>query len=127
MKVSIEHIGLWVNNLEAMKEFYCQYFEAQATKRYHNPKTGFSSYFLNFGQGTRLELMHKEGLNKQDHNQFGLIHLAFSLGSREKVDAFAYAMQDKGYPIENGPRTTGDGYYEAVITDPEGNKIEVTI
>lgn len=127
MKVNLEHVGLWVKDLETMKEFYCQYFEAQATKRYHNPKTGFSSYFLNFGQGTRLELMHKEGLDKQDHNQFGLAHIAFSLGSKEMVDSFTDNMKAEGYVIENGPRTTGDGYYEAVLVDPEGNKIEVTI
>ncbi|MGT2844011.1 VOC family protein [Streptococcus hongkongensis] len=93
----------------------------------HNPKTGFYSYFLTFESGSRLEIMTKKGLAEQNHDQFGLAHLAFALGSKEAVDEFAFAMQANGFPIQNGPRTTGDGYYEAVIQDPEGNSIELTI
>lgn len=127
MKVKMEHVGLWTKDIEAMKEFYCKYFEATSTELYHNKKTGFYSYFLTFETGTRLEIMNKADLTEQDHNQFGLAHLAFSLGSKEAVDEFAYYMQDQGFPIQNGPRTTGDGYYEAVIADPEGNLLELTI
>lgn len=127
MKVKMEHVGLWTKDIEAMKAFYCNYFEAKATDLYHNPKTGFYSYFLTFETGTRLEIMYKDGLEEQNHQQYGLAHLAFSLGSKDDVDEFAYFMQKEGYPIQNGPRTTGDGYYEAVIADPEGNMIELTI
>lgn len=127
MQVKIEHIGLWVKDMEAMKEFYCRYFEASSTSLYHNPKTGFYSYFLTFASGARLEIMNKTNLADKNHEQFGFAHLALALGSKEAVDEFAYYMQDQGFPIQNGPRTTGDGYYEAVINDPEGNIIELTI
>lgn len=125
--MKIEHIALWTKDLEAMKAFYTTYFGATSTQRYHNPKTGFSSYFLSFTDGARLELCCRPNIIEGKRDSFGFTHLAFSLGSKEAVDCFAYKLQDAGYPIQNGPRTTGDGYYEAVIFDPEGNQIELTV
>lgn len=94
---------------------------------YHNPKTGFSSYFLSFGQGARLELCHRPDIIEGDKAVFCLTHLAFSLGSEEEVDRLADEIATQGFPIVNGPRTTGDGYYEAVLFDLEGNQIELTV
>lgn len=127
MKVKVDHIGLWAKDIETMKAFYCNYFDATSTSLYHNPKTGFYSYFLTFESGARLEIMHKETINEAEGEHFGFAHLAFALGSKEAVDEFAYYMDSQGFPIQNGPRTTGDGYYEAVIHDIEGNIIELTI
>ncbi|MGN1408022.1 VOC family protein [Lactobacillus sp.] len=123
----IEHVGLWVKDLEAMKDFYVKYFKATASAKYHNPKTQFTSYFLAFDDGARLELGHRPDIQEGGRDRFGFGHLAFALGSKEEVDRFAYYMQGEGYPIQNGPRVTGDGYYEAVIYDPEGNQLELTI
>ncbi|MFC3932530.1 VOC family protein [Streptococcus dentapri] len=125
--MKIEHVGLWAKDLENMRDFYVKYFGAQASNLYHNPKTKFSSYFLTFSEGARVELCHRPDITQGNKASFGLTHLAFALGSKEEVDRFAYEMQDNGYPIQNGPRTTGDGYYEAVIYDPEGNQIELTV
>lgn len=127
MTIKIEHVGLWTNDLEKMREFYCKHFEATASELYHNPKSGFSSYFLTFSDGARLELCHRPDIVEGNKDTFGFTHLAFSLGSKEEVDRMAYYLQDQGFPIQNGPRTTGDGYYEAVIFDPEGNQLELTV
>ncbi|MEQ9810416.1 VOC family protein [Streptococcus jiangjianxini] len=127
MTLSIEHIGLWCQDLETMRAFYETYFKAKSSEKYYNPKSGFSSYFLTFTSGARLELCHRADIKKGDKDTFGLTHLAFSLGSKDAVDDFAYGVQAQGFPIINGPRTTGDGYYEAVILDPEGNQLELTI
>lgn len=125
--IKIEHVGLWTKDLEKMKDFYCRYFAATVSELYHNPKSGFSSYFLTFTDGARLELCHRPDIVEGSKDVFGFTHLAFSLGSKEEVDRLAYFFQDQGFPIQNGPRTTGDGYYEAVIFDPEGNQLELTV
>ncbi|WP_124058794.1 VOC family protein [Vaginisenegalia massiliensis] len=125
--MKIDHIGLWVRQLDVMKEFYCHYFMAQANTLYHNPKKSFKSYFLSFEDGTRLELMHKPQLADSPVNQYGYAHLAFNLGSKEAVDQLTQQLKADGYTHLDGPRTTGDGYYEAVVADPEGNLIELTI
>ncbi|MGT2721593.1 VOC family protein [Streptococcus porcinus] len=127
MQVKINHLGLWTKDIEAMKAFYCRYFEATSSDLYHNPKTGFYSYFLTFTSGARLELMHKDFNQDRHPDGLGFAHIAFSLGSKEKVDEFAYDMNSQGFPVQTGPRITGDGYYEAVIHDLEGNIIELTI
>ncbi|SDQ23474.1 lactoylglutathione lyase [Streptococcus equinus] len=123
----IEHVGLWTQDLENMKEFYCKFFKATASEKYHNPNSKFSSYFLTFADGARLELCHRPDIVSGNKDTFGFAHLAFSLGSEKEVDRFAYFMAENGYPIQNGPRRTGDGYYEATIYDPEGNQIELTV
>ncbi|MCC5890594.1 MAG: VOC family protein [Alkalibacterium sp.] len=122
----IEHIGLWTKDLEKMRAFYSNYFDAESGERYHNPKKGFSSYFLTFSSGSRLELMHREDISKENEESFGYAHLALAVGDKKAVDKLVEQLAEDGYDLLNGPRTTGDGYYEAVIADPEGNLIEVT-
>lgn len=95
--MKIEHLGLFVADLEAAKDFYSQYFDEQAGSKYHNPRTGFSSYFINLAEGARLELCHKADLPQVATERLGLAHLAFSLESKE-----------------------------AVVTDLEGNLLELT-
>ena len=124
----IEHIALYVNDLEAAREFYCRYFDGQSGERYHNPKTRFQSYFLRFAGGARLELMtapEMEDAPKAERGT-GYSHLAFSVGSRQAVDALTERLKEDGHPVVSGPRVTGDGYYESCVLDPEGNRIEIT-
>ncbi|WP_207431214.1 VOC family protein [Sabulibacter ruber] len=128
--MKIEHVALWAQDLEKMKEFYVKYFHAKSNERYHNPTKNFTSYFLSFSEGARLEIMHRpdipENQNDVARQSLGLIHLAFSVGSKEKVDALTETLRKDGYPIYGEPRTTGDGYYESVVLDPENNMIEIT-
>lgn len=125
----IEHVAIYVDDLEAARSFFENYFGAQANDLYHNPKKGFKSYFLSFDDGARLEIITKVDISHeklaQDH--LGFIHLAFSVGSKEKVDELTKRLQGDGYPVLSGPRTTGDGYYESCILGVEGNQIEITI
>lgn len=128
--MKIEHLALWVRDLEKMKDFYEKYFQATSNEKYFNPKKNFSSYFLNFEGECRLEIMQMPNIpeNKNDvHQQFtGLIHFAIAVGSKEKVDTLTEQLRKDGYEIVGEPRTTGDGYYESVILDPENNRIEIT-
>lgn len=127
--MKIEHIAMYVNDLEAAREFFVKYFGAEPNDGYHNPKTEFRSYFLSFEDGARLELMNKPQM--EDHEkalaQTGYIHIAFSVGSKEKVDALTQRLKESGYEVISGPRTTGDGYYESCMVGIEGNQIEITI
>ena len=124
----IEHVAIWVTNLEAQRAFYEQYFAARASQKYRNPRTQFESYFLSFESGGRLELMHRTGLDPHDGTErIGLAHLAFSVGSRQRVDEMTRDLQRAGLPLLDGPRETGDGYYESCLLDPEGNRLEVTV
>ena len=126
--MKIEHIGLWTENLETMRTFYETYFNGIACKRYDNVKTGFSSYFLTFETGARLELMQRKNVKQAaDFEMLGFAHLAISLGSKDSVDALTKKLVDDGYTLLSPCRTTGDGYYESVIADPEGNRLELTI
>ncbi len=125
----IEHLALWVDDLEKIRAFYAKYFGTVSGEKYHNPKKGFSSYFLKFREsGARLEIMNRidittaaadRSLNK------GYTHLALSVGGKDAVDKLTEQLRSDGYIIESEPRTTGDGYYESVILDPEGNPIEI--
>lgn len=128
--MNIEHIAIWTRDLEKMKDFYLYFFDLRANEKYHNPKKQFSSYFLAFDNGARLELMHRpdieELLSKSEEN-IGITHIAISVGSKEKVDLLTERIRESGYRIIGEPRTTGDGYYESVIADPEGNRLEITI
>lgn len=126
--MKIEHIGLWTKNLETMRTFYETYFNCSSGERYENLKTGFSSYFLTFETGARLELMQRKDVTKKTESEIlGFTHLAISLGSKENVDSLTQKLADDGYTLLSPCRTTGDGYYESVIADPEGNRIELTI
>ena len=124
----IEHAALFVNDLEAARDFFVTYLEGQANGGYHNPKTGFRSYFISFAGGARLELMTKPELDDMDKplNRTGYAHMAFSAGSREKVDQLTEKLSAAGYEVISGPRVTGDGYYESCILAFEGNQIEIT-
>lgn len=125
--IKIEHIGVWVRDLETMKEFFAKYFQTTASKRYHNPRTGFSSYFLSFPDSARLELCHREDISEGIDESLGFAHLAISLGSKEAVNNLTAQLENDGYQILSQPRTTGDGYYESVVRAPEGNRLELTV
>ena len=125
--MKIEHLAIWVSDLERMREFYSTYFGATSKDKYINAKKGFSSYFLSFGEGARLEIMHQEGMHGVVEQGMGLAHLAISLGSKEQVDTLTEELRSAGYEIAGEPRTTGDGYYESVVKDPEGNVVELTV
>ena len=128
--MKIEHIALWVKDLEKMKAFYLNFFDLSANAKYYNAKKKFSSYFLSFENGARIELMHKAeiaDLLNQDEEQLGFTHFAIAVGSIQNVDDLTLRIQKNGYTVLGKPRTTGDGYYESVIADPEGNRIELTV
>ncbi|MBP5809489.1 VOC family protein [Lactiplantibacillus argentoratensis] len=125
----IEHVGLFVKDLETTVNFYETYFGATASEKYHNPKTTFSSRFLTFADGARLEVCTREDLNLKELDGYplGYMHMAMSLGSEEAVNQLSERLEKAGYQHLSGPRRTGDGYYESVICDPEGNQLELTI
>jgi lactoylglutathione lyase len=127
----IEHIAIWTHDLERLRHFYETYFGATANAKYVNPRKQFESYFLTFADGARLELMQRPDMpvskNDVDQQFTGYIHIAFSIGSRAAVDALTERLRTGGYRILDGPRTTGDGYYESTTLDPDGNRIEMTV
>lgn len=131
--MNISHAAIWVYDLETMRQFYEQYFGATVGLKYENPRKHFMSYFLSFDSGARLELMQKAGVSRHsdastagDREYIGFSHLAFSTGSEEAVDLLTEKLSSLGIRVLSGPRRTGDGYYESVIADPEGNTIEIT-
>ena len=127
--MKIEHIALYVEDLEEIKNFFIKYLGAKANNGYHNPRTNFRSYFLSFKDGARLEIMQRpEMVNlPKEAARTGYAHIAFSVGSREKVDALTAELKADGYDVVSGPRITGDGYYESCIVAMEGNQIEITV
>jgi lactoylglutathione lyase len=127
----IEHVAIWTDNLELLKEYYLNYFGGKASDIYSNPTSGFSSYFISFQSGARLEIMSKPGIPDNQNDRItaqhkGIIHLAFGVENTQDVDEKALQLQAAGYPILRGPRKTGDGYYEFETIDPDNNRIEVT-
>lgn len=127
--MKIEHIAMYVTDLERAKDFFVKYFGASSNEGYRNPKTDFRSYFLSFDDGARLEIMHKPQLadDTEELARTGYIHIALSVGSKERVDALTEQLKTDGYKVVSGPRTTGDGYYESCILGIEGNQIEITV
>ncbi|MBE6853588.1 MAG: glyoxalase [Ruminococcus sp.] len=127
--MKIEHIALYVNDLERARDFFVNYFGGHSNDGYHNKTTGFRSFFISFDDGARLELMNKPDMvDSEKHlNRTGYAHLAFSAGSKEKVDELTEKLQNDGFRIVSGPRTTGDGYYESCVVAIEDNQIEITI
>lgn len=127
--MKIDHIALYVNSLVEARDFFVAYFGGCPNEGYHNPHTDFRSFFLTFEDGARLELMTRPDLTDSGDlmNRFGYAHVAFSLGSKEAVDALTDRLRSDGYPVISGPRTTGDGYYESCILGFEGNLIEITV
>lgn len=130
MKVTLDHVAIWTNNLERLKEFYCKYFEATSNTMYHNEKTGMKSYFLSFKGGARLEIMQKDDIpanaNDTIKQHTGIIHLAFDVETIDEVDKMASLFLLNNISILKGPRTTGDGYYEFESLDPDNNRLEIT-
>ena len=125
----IEHVAMYVNDLEGARNFFIKYLGASSNDGYHNQKTGFRSYFLSFSDGARLEIMNKPQMDDAEKTlaRTGLIHIAFSVGSRECVDELTEELKRDGYEVVSGPRTTGDGYYESCVIGIEGNQIEITV
>ncbi|MBQ2997726.1 MAG: VOC family protein [Oscillospiraceae bacterium] len=125
----IEHIAMYVNDLEAAKDFFAVYFNTKFNDGYYNETTGFRSYFLSFDDGSRLEIMSSQMMDdsKKALTRTGYAHIAFSLGSKAAVDSLTEKLKNDGYDIISGPRTTGDGYYESCIIGIEGNQIEITV
>ena len=125
----IEHIAMYVNDLEDARDFFVKYLGGRSNDGYHNKNTGFRSYFISFEDGARLELMNKPGVAETDSSRehTGYAHIAFSVGSRERVDELTEILRGAGYEVKSGPRTTGDGYYESCIAAIEGNIIEITV
>ena len=128
--MKIEHVAMWVKDLEKAKNFFTEYFEGSAGELYHNVKTGFKSYFISFDNGSRLELMTRAELFDDPQIsgcRTGYIHIAFSVGSRQKVDELTERLRQSGYEVMSVPRVTGDGYYESCVATVEGNLVEITV
>ncbi|GGF28748.1 VOC family protein [Flavobacterium limi] len=125
----IDHLALWTLNLEKLRDFYVRYFNASSNDKYVNPQTGLKTYFLSFESGARLEIMKRPEVLalKQDYTKrfMGLAHFAFDLGSRDNVDNLTNKLFRDGYEVIGKPRVTGDGYYESVVLDPDGNIVEL--
>ena len=135
--MKIEHTAIWVKDIDKVCEFYRKYFGGVVQSLYHNPTKQFTSRFVTFEDGTRLEIMHRPDitvgtLNRDcmfhvEQEYLGYAHLSFSVGSKEEVDSLTQQMSNDGIQVVGQPRTTGDGYYESVVLDPEGNRVEITI
>jgi lactoylglutathione lyase len=131
MSFCIDHVAIWTNDIEKLKEYYTRFFDAVAGRLYENKDTGFKSYFLSFDEGSRLEIMQKPGItgNLNDTGGLqhtGIIHIAFGVDDMKTVIFKAKELQSSGFRIVKGPRKTGDGYFEFVTLDPDNNRIEVT-
>ena len=125
----IEHIAMFVNDLERARDFFMRYLGGKAGNVYHNQVTGFRSYFISFDDGARLEIMSKPGVVdiEKETERTGLCHIAFSVGSKEAVDELTKRISEDGFEVISGPRTTGDGYYESCIVGIERNRIEIMV
>lgn len=125
----IEHLAIWVEDIERMREFYLKYFDTTSNEKYFNPKKNFTSYFIQFNDGgCRIELMNRPDISSNPGNRgliMGNTHFAVTVGSKEAVNELTELLRKDGYIIEGEPRTSGDGYYESVISDPEGNIVEI--
>ena len=129
--MTLEHVAIWTDNLELLKDYYVTYFNGVASDKYSNETNGFQSYFLGFASGARLEIMSMPAIpeNKNDTiitQHKGIIHLAFGANTMQEVDAKAIQLSTAGFKILSGPRKTGDGYYEFETLDPDNNRLEVT-
>lgn len=134
--MKIEHVAIWAKDIDKVCEFYRKYFGGVVQPLYHNPTKQFTSKFITFDDGARLEIMHRPDISycrssimpeTQDTEYLGFTHLSFSVGSKENVNHLTQQMSDDGVTIVGQPRTTGDGYYESVVLDPERNRIEITV
>ena len=126
--MKLDHVAMYVNDLEAARDFFIRYFGAVSNEMYPNPRTGLKTYFLSFDRGARLEIMSRPDMADlpKDPLRTGLVHLAFCVGGKEKVDQLTERLRADGYAVVSGPRITGDGYYESCIEGPEGNLVEIS-
>lgn len=126
----LDHVALWTDDIERLATFYRSYFKAKVGEKYINPSKGFESCFVTFEGGTRLEIMRTTSVQPVAHapgmQRMGLTHLALSVGSVEQVNELTDQLRGDGYSVIDGPRRTGDGYYESVVLDPDGNRVEIT-
>ena len=126
MNVRIEHVALWAQDIDTLAAFYARWFGARVGERYENPRKGFASRFLEFSGGARLEVMTRTGVDARAMGeQLGLAHIAIAIGDEAAVDSLAARLSAAGVAVLDGPRRTGDGYYECVVRDPEGNRVEI--
>lgn len=128
--MKIDHVAIWTNNLERLKQFYIRYFNVECSSKYINEKRGFESYFLRFDSGARVELMYLPSLLRLEDSEIAFIgyaHIAIGVDLKENVDNLTYRLQADGYTLLSRPSYTGDGYYESVFLDPDGNQLEITI
>ncbi len=127
--MKIEHIAIWTYNLEGLKKFYMHYFNASPSEIYYNHSKEFKSYFLNFDGGCRLEIMEMPSVSKSKNSLLkhytGLAHFAIKAGNKNAVDKLTEVIRKDGFKVVSEPRTTGDGYYESVVLDPDGNRVEI--
>lgn len=124
--MQIGHVALWTERLEELRAFYVRYFGGLSNEKYVNPAKGFESYFVSFGGGCRLELMRRTDIRtRPEEPHLGLCHLAFDASGREEVLALTERLRADGYRIVGEPRTSGDGYFESVVADPDGNPVEI--
>lgn len=127
--MKIEHVAMYVKDLEKVRDFFVKYLGGHSNDGYHNRTTDFRSYFICFDEGARLEIMTRPEMSdaEKELSRTGYIHIAFSVGSKEQVDVLTERLRLDGYEVLSGPRTTGDGYYESCIVGIEGNQIELTV
>ena len=127
--MKIEHIAMYVNDIEQVRDFFIRYLDGKSNDGYYNPQTNFRSYFISFDNGARLEIMNRPDLvdKEKSLNRTGFIHIAFSVGSKDRVNELTQLLKNDGYHVVSGPRTTGDGYYESCVVVVEGNQIEITV
>ena len=124
----LDHIAMYVNDLERAREFFVCYFGAKSNEGYHNPSTGLRTYFLTFDDGAKLEIMSRPGMEDPEKTlqRTGYVHIAFKVGTKQRVDALTEQLRADGWEVVSGPRTTGDGFYESCVVAIEGNQIEIT-
>ena len=125
--IQLSHIAVWSNDIERLRDFYIKYFDGISGKKYENPAKGFSSFFVRFPEGTALEIMNRRDITPPPDTapHYGWAHIAFTVGTPEEVDRLTERLRSAGHPVTGEPRTTGDGFYEAVIADPDGNTVEL--
>lgn len=127
--MKIDHLAIWTYNLEGLRNFYMHYFDVSASEVYYNHSKEFRSYFLTFDGECRLEIMEMPNIAKSKNDpqkQYtGLVHFAIKVGSKSEVDRLTEIIRQDGFHVVGEPRTTGDGYYESVILDPDGNRVEI--